>query len=769
MATTSPFRRFRGGTVRLSLTLTLCATAATSPANAQFCLPDADGDGHPLFGNPEVKLSAELDALFPDNLYVPTAGAIGDLDGDGDLDAAVSHAWKVPTLNGAGWVSILLNDGDGIFRVEEVYPAGDYASAVAIGDLDGDGLNDLAVTNGLSNQVSVLINAGAGVFPDVVSYSVGLQPHSVVIAHLNSDAHADLAVANVESDDVSVLLGDGDGTFAPAVHYPVGFIPDQSAYVGGSHAFGGPYLAAGEIDGANGPDLVVPVDEGVAILLNQGTGAFGPPVCVESVGTTWAVAVGDMDGDGDADLVTANLADSISVLINSGSATFEPYVDYGVQYFSPTAIYDPGSVSLGDVDADGDLDVAVGIHLGPKVVVFPNLGDGTLGAYAAYSTDTYPRIATFGHLNQDPYLDLAVFSLDDTAADKLCVLLNEGNGTLLTDVVNHEFWDAPVGLWVSPEEIAFADLDNDGHLEIVVTNEGSSNINVPGNVTVIEDVAEIQASIAYPVPGFFPRSMALSDMNGDAYIDVVVAGSELSSQSSPGWVGVLLNEADGTFGAPGNYLTGGILPLSVALSDLDGDDDIDVVASNYISSDISVLLNDGHGVLAQAQLTPFTFLYPRHLTLSDFNMDGHADLVVTKAFAPSGFILMLGNGDGSFADATLFPPAESRRSPRSLRLASRHRPGRRRRCRLGPVDRGVSVSRKRLRRAVERRGQCVCGWWTLWCSWHAGPRGFVSRRCGWRPRCRRCRVDPRFDVGAPERRRRDVRFWCRIRLRRELR
>ena len=84
----------------------------------------------------------------------PSSVAIGDLDGDGDLDLAVAN-WYSDN------VSVLLGNGDGTFQSAVNYGAGEYPSSVAIGDLDGDGDLDLAVANTISNNVSVLINIGA--------------------------------------------------------------------------------------------------------------------------------------------------------------------------------------------------------------------------------------------------------------------------------------------------------------------------------------------------------------------------------------------------------------------------------------------------------------------------------------------------------------------------------------------------------------------------------------------------------------------------------
>ncbi|HEY3245469.1 MAG TPA: VCBS repeat-containing protein [Phycisphaerae bacterium] len=205
----------------------------------------------------------------------PTNGAVGDLDGDGDLDAVSTWAGHNPAYDPTTNISVLLNAGDGTFPDYAIYACGDYPTSVAIGDLNGDGLNDLAVTNDFSGQVSVLINAGGGTFPNRVTYAVGTQPRMSLIADFNGDGKLDLAVGNAESDSVSILLNSGGGVLAPAMTYSVMCIPDGTAYYSEPFAFGGPYMSAGDLDGDGDLDIAVPAGpSGVALLRNNGDGTF---------------------------------------------------------------------------------------------------------------------------------------------------------------------------------------------------------------------------------------------------------------------------------------------------------------------------------------------------------------------------------------------------------------------------------------------------------------------------------------------------------------
>jgi len=151
--------------------------------------------------------------------------ATGDFNGDGKPDLAAA-------LNQGG-VGVLLGNGDGTFQTAVNYPAGSNTAWVAVADLNGDGKLDLAVTDGgIAGKVYVLLGNGNGTFQTAVGYAVGSAdsgPRSIAVGDFDGNGKPDLAVTN-DSDTpadntVSVLLGNGDGTFKAAANYPVGTFP----------------------------------------------------------------------------------------------------------------------------------------------------------------------------------------------------------------------------------------------------------------------------------------------------------------------------------------------------------------------------------------------------------------------------------------------------------------------------------------------------------------------------------------------------------------
>jgi len=193
------------------------------------------------------------------------------------------------------------------FTGASTYNAGTFPESVAVGDFNGDGKPDLAVTNPASNSVSILLGNGDGTFQVGTSFPVvGISPESVAVGDFNGDRKSDLAVTNPASNSVSILLGNGDGTFQVGTSFPVVGISPES-------------VAVGDFNGDGKSDLAVtnPASNSVSILLGNGDGTFQVGTSFPVVGISpESVAVGDFNGDGKSDLAVTNSAsNSVSVLI----------------------------------------------------------------------------------------------------------------------------------------------------------------------------------------------------------------------------------------------------------------------------------------------------------------------------------------------------------------------------------------------------------------------------------------------------------------------
>jgi len=328
----------------------------------------------------------------------PQAVAIGDLNGDGRLDLAVAN-WD------SNDVSVLLGAAGGGFRPALHYRTGRHPLAVAAADLNGDQHLDLAVSNVDSGSVSILLGRGDGTLEPAHSYATGDSPMSLAVADLDGDSHPDVAVANLGSQNLSVLFGKGNGAFRPASSYDIPDIPFS--------------LAAADLNGDGRSDLAVAGGLGVWAIPGKGNGGFGSGDYYRTRGTPWWLAAGDLNGDGRPDLVVPNAEmkgpGHVSVLTARVDRTFRRH-----DYRAGTS---PLSAAIGDLNGDGRADLAVANQGSNDVSVLLGNGDGSFQPAVAYRVQRSPFSVAMGDLNGDGRLDLAV---SNEGSDDVSVLLNTG-------------------------------------------------------------------------------------------------------------------------------------------------------------------------------------------------------------------------------------------------------------------------------------------------------------------------------------------------------
>ena len=612
----------RSASIALSL-LMLLTTFATSPAS-------------PLFASAFLSFDTGGQPVFV---------AVGDLNGDRTPDLVVANSFAA--------VSVLLGNGDGTFGANTDLPIGG-ATSVAIADLNADGKLDLAVTG--SNTVSVLLGNGDGTFGAKTDFTTGPGPASVAIGDLNADGKLDLAVANLNSSTVSVLLGNGDGTFGAKTDFTTGLIPRS--------------VAIGDLDADGRPDLAVAANEAgaVSVLRGNGDGTFGPKTDIATGTLPYAVVVVDLNADGKLDLAVANFGSyTVSVLLGNGEGTFGPKADFAT---GPG----PRSLAIGDLNNDGNPDLAVtgyddgaDFHSNTVSVLIGN-GNGTFGPNNHIPTGSVPMSVAIGDLNADGKLDLAVANL---YSNTVSVLLGNGDGTFgaKTDFTTGQ----NRGSTAIPGSIAIRDLNADGKPDLAVVSDsvsvllgngdgtfgGRSNfgtglrsiaigdLNADGrpDLAVVSGYSSVAVLLGNGdgtfgaetgfVTGDNARSVAIGDLNADGKPDLAVADSD------PPWtVSVLLGNGDGTFGPKTDFATG---PGSgsVAIGDLNQDGIPDLAVTNG-SSTVSVLLGKGDGTFKPKE--DFGTGRGRlFVAIGDLNADGKPDLIVVDIIAGSAGVSALLN------------------------------------------------------------------------------------------------------------------------------
>jgi len=406
----------------------------------------------------------------------------------GSLSAQIAAA--LPPQNLASrWGGL----GSATSQIAETGVLGNFAYGLTVGDFNGDGKTDVALTNdGDPGEVKVFLSNGDGSFKSAKQFaSGGVGPVSIVAGDFNKDGIVDLAVANdcysgtdCSRGSVGVLLGRGDGTFRAAKIYAVGAI----AY---------PALGVGDFNGDGIPDLVMTTEGQVIVLLANPDGTFKPRQRFNSGGTyNPNVQVADINGDGKTDIVLASSCDGIdtcvngsagvSVLLGNGDGTFQaPFHHSFFGWFT-------SSVVAGDFNGDGKLDLAAAVQNNcrgitgctPNVVnILLGNGDGTFQA-----GKTYPMVGSLfastigvgpvnllavGDFNKDGKNDLAVVSPcatnTDCSSGELRVFLGYGNGTFKVSV-----WKLP--LLALSHSISVGDFNVDGNPDLVIAAFGGTSV-----------------------------------------------------------------------------------------------------------------------------------------------------------------------------------------------------------------------------------------------------------------------------------------------------
>lgn len=332
----------------------------------------------------------------------------------------------------------------------------------------------------------------------------------------------------------------------------------------------------------------------------SGDGTFGAQTTYAVGSSPQAVAIGDFNGDGISDIVSANYyAGSISTILGNGDGTFGTNTDY-------SAGGSVHSVAIGDFNGDGVQDV-VATNLNEHTIsVFIGNGDGTFGARTTYATGTFPRFTAIGDFNRDGILDIV--SAND-GSDNVGVFLGNGDGTFGAQTT-FAVGDAPM-------MVSTADFNGDGILDLVTLNSSSNNLSVllgNGNGT-------FGAQTTYAT-GTYPTSISIGDFNGDGVLDLVSANSSSNNLS------VLLGNGNGTFGAQTTYDAGNY-PSAVSAGDFNGDGILDLAATNLNAGTVSVLLGNGNGSFG-ARTTYAAGSAVAAIAIGDFNGDGISDLVAAN-------------------------------------------------------------------------------------------------------------------------------------------
>jgi FG-GAP-like repeat/Bacterial Ig-like domain len=326
----------------------------------------------------------------------PSAVASGDLNGDGILDivAAMSNEFRIV---------VMLGQEDGWFGEPTTYWVGSAPIDIEIGDINSDGILDVVCANSGFWTVSTFLGFGDGQLWKRTDLFMGDAPADVLLTDLNGDGSLDLVTANSGGDNVSVRFGLNGSYFGGLQQYDV---DDQP--------FG---VTAGDLDGDGLQDLVVACVSGdnLSILMAQEDGTFADAESLDVGNGPYDVAVADMDGDEYLDLVVVNFFDNdVSVHYGQENGNFDVRRDFA----TPAG---PVSVELADMDGDGRRDIVVAcLSANSVAVLFGNTAGGF--SQRIYAVGEGPQSVHVANLDGAGRLDMITA---DASADTLTLLLSE--------------------------------------------------------------------------------------------------------------------------------------------------------------------------------------------------------------------------------------------------------------------------------------------------------------------------------------------------------
>ena len=318
---------------------------------------------------------------------------VADFNHDGYPDIAATYMED-------NAVRVLPGTGRGNFSATMEYPVGKQPYSLAAGDLNNDGYADLVTANTGDDTVSVLLNngGGTGTFASAQTYAVGHLPYQVAIGDLNGDGIPDLAVTNYGDNTVSILYGQSGG----------GFTGGQTLATC-TNPYG---VAIGDTRNTGQNDIAVTCFHTgqMEVFLNNNMlpppavppaqASFQSPEMYSTDSYPTSLVMGDFNRDGKLDIVTGNsIANDVSFFAGNGSGGFSAAVNSFALNF-------PDSIAAGDVNGDGILDLVTVAANFNQVAILLGKGDGTFGERVEFAAGQQPWAVALGDFNLDGKLDI---------------------------------------------------------------------------------------------------------------------------------------------------------------------------------------------------------------------------------------------------------------------------------------------------------------------------------------------------------------------------
>jgi sugar lactone lactonase YvrE len=651
--------------------------ASSTSSAGQVVIFFGNGDGTFTQASSTTPLASVANSILP-----------VDLNGDGNVDLVLGGV-------GSSGIAILLGKGDGTFTSgASLSQAGEATPVIA--DVNNDGFPDLVFGGAGTSYLTVFLGNGDGTFTEAPSnpnanLAVG---NSLAIADLNQDGIPDVLYSN--GNTAGILFGSGDGTF---VQFP-------TTLTFNTYAFGTAFVVA-DLNGDGWPDVLSIDGSGRTITTSltqpTETATASAVASIASAGQHLADASypGDSEynssSSGTIALWGAPSATTTALKVTSGGAPVSSVSPGTVVTLTATVAAGASPVTAGQVNfCDASASYCTDIHL-LGTVALNSAGTAALkfvpgaGAHSykaefiedglGLSSSSAASSLTVGPAKSVVYADTTAISASGYAGNYTLNATVTGFGGSAPPTGSVSFLDtsfgntslgtatlgtAKAGLgWLSsqtpaigsfPISEATGDFNGDGFADLAVIWTSSQNVN-PYSVTILlaKGDGTFATGATMPLTGIQSSPYLIAaDMNGDGKKDLVILSSNGYSTT---YVTVIQSNGDGTFGTlktsqayDQGDLGGDVVAGSMVAADFNGDGkmDIAIVGGNIASGEVTILLGNGDGTFTSQGANYGSESSFNVIATGDFNGDGIPDLVAANYFAPSGAIVLLGKGDGTF-------------------------------------------------------------------------------------------------------------------------
>jgi len=528
------------------------------------------------------------DGTFDDSSYVdngtssPFTIVPADLDNDFDLDLIIAN-------DGAHVVHFECNDGTGTFEFLLNQPVGKRPHCACVADFNGDGLNDVAVANTgdvtlEDSTVTVLRNNGDSTFSQMSNFYVGQRIEFVYPADLDNDGDLDLAVMDNDSDSIFIVKNNGGWNFSKYASYPTDNRNNR--------------LLAADLDNDGDMDLAAAgfLSDNVNIYYNEPPDVYMDTTVIDSADLYFILSA-DLDRDNYMDIVY------------TGSVTSGLFVSYGDPIDTLT---DPenlleinqAAIGIGYIDTDTLLDI-VAVNSDSAYILL-NQGSRlfTSSSILISNYTGVPSVA-LGYLDDDVYLDII------SAPDNLHT--GDGTGDFTGSTLSFSF-----------ESVNISDFDYDGIDDLLITGDDSVKIYInDGSADFTQTASEFVGAVSLEIP----PSSAVTDFNRDQNVDFALV-QPLAGPSTESVICIGLGDGAGDLLQYSTITVSGDAYDLVA-TDVNRDNQMDIVISNGTVQRLEIYLGDGIGGFAEPEFVALptdddmTFV----LSTLDLNRDGNPDYI----------------------------------------------------------------------------------------------------------------------------------------------